>query len=179
MLKSQDLLISVTILALHREGSPVSYSGLGQRAGLSSSEAHAAVQRARQAGFLSTPVGKTKGMGHVVRANLGEFLSHGAAYVWPLERGGITRGVATAHSVATVQSRLHLIAPASPLVWPHPEGTLRGESITPLHRAIPQVAFALPLVHEIFALTDLIRLRDNRLVSLAATGLTTLLREMT
>jgi hypothetical protein len=39
------------------------------------------------------------------------------------------------------------------------------------------VAAALPLVHEVFALTDLLRLRDNRLAGLAVSALTTLLRE--
>jgi len=177
MLKPQDLLVTVTILALQRQGGTVSYAGLAQRCGLSPSEAHSAVRRARLAGFLTGPASKAAGMGSVIRANLAEFLSHGAAYVWPLERGGITRGMPTAHSVEWVQIRLNLIAPASPLVWPHAKGNVRGESIAPLHRAIPAVAAALPLVHEVFALTDLLRLRDNRLAGLAVSALTMLLRE--
>lgn len=177
MLKSQDVLVTVTILALQRAGERPSYASLAQQCQLSTSDTHGAVRRAKLAGLLAGGTNREAGMGAVVRASLTEFLCHGAAYVWPLQKSGVARGMATAHSLASLQERLHVIAPASPLVWPHPEGTLRGESIEPLHRAVPAVAAVLPLVHEMFALIDLIRLRDNRLTNLAVTALTATLRE--
>ena len=173
MLKPQDLLVTITVLALRREQKPVTFASLAQVCGLSASDAHAAMGRARASGFFSG----TLETGGPVRANLIEFLQHGAAYVWPLERGEITRGIPTAHSVPAVQERLKLIAPASPLVWPYPGGTIRGESMVPLHKCVPRVAAAMPFVHEVFALSDLIRMRDSRFTALAGPALNTLLRE--
>jgi hypothetical protein len=47
-----------------------------------------------------------------------------------------------------------------PPVWPHPESAVRGQTLKPLHRAVPKAALRDPALYELLALID--ALRDGR-----------------
>ena len=106
-----------------------------------------------------------------VRAALAEFLVSGVKYVWPASRGAVTRGVPTAGSLPVVAQLLGMPEPATPLVWPHPEGHLRGESVEPLYPKAAEVTAGDPLLYEWLALIDLLRVKSGREAALAATAI--------
>ena len=82
-LHGQDIVVALK-LAFESEGS--SYAVLADELGLSTSQVHAAVKRAGEAGLL------VAGSRKVNQQALVEFLVHGLKYVFPAKRGPIVRG---------------------------------------------------------------------------------------
>ncbi len=82
-------------------------------------------------------------------------------------RGGLTRGLETAHAVPAL--RAHFIYDGEPPpVWPDPEGTVRGQAFEPLYKSAPKAARQDPALYELLALVDAIRggrARERRLAS--------------
>jgi len=128
------------------------YPLLAQELGISLSEVHGAVKRAAQAGFLMEA--------SLAQAPnpmaLMEFLVHGAKYAFPAERGGMARGIPTAHAAAPLKAEI-LPDDEPPPVWPHPEGTERGVTFAPLYSAAPRAALRDSALYEMLALLDAIR----------------------
>jgi DNA-binding Lrp family transcriptional regulator len=146
-LKAQDILV-VLKLALSQQG--LSYAELAAQLGISASEAHAAVRRAQQAGFLREDGRK------VQRSALLEFIVHGLKYVFAPERGPITRGMPTAYAAPPLSE---LISGNNdlPPVWPDPHGTVRGETLRPLYKSIPDAARRDEKLYQALSLIDAIR----------------------
>jgi hypothetical protein len=92
-------------------------------------------------------------------AALEEFLVHGLKYVFPAERGEMSRGVPTSYGAAPLRK---MIAPTDePIpVWPYPDGTHRGVSFAPLYKTAPAAALRDASFYELLALAD--ALRDGR-----------------
>jgi hypothetical protein len=167
MLKPQDIVVALKLLQ-SRDGGPIpTYATLAMALRLSSSEVHAAVNRCLEVGLLRKPADSTRTMPQPVAAALEEFLVHGVKYVWPAKRGAVTRGVATGSSFEGVARLLNLSEPAIPLVWPHPEGTVRGESVEPLYPRAIEACKDDPVLHEWLALLDILRLKTGRESALA------------
>lgn len=127
-----------------------SYPKLAAELGMSASEVHASVRRCGRAGLIHEA---TKS---VNRGGLLEFLVHGLKYIFPAERGRVTRGMPTAHAAAPLKAHFRA-AHELPPVWPDPEGTIRGEELTPLYRSVPRAARADADLYEWLALADAIR----------------------
>ena len=72
------------------------------------------------------------------------------------ERGGLTRGMPTAHAAPPLRDQLAASDAPAP-VWPDPEGTVRGEEFAPLYRSVPQAARADERLYELLALVDALR----------------------
>jgi hypothetical protein len=146
-LKPQDI---VVLLKLAVAGDHAwSYSALAHDLGLSPSEVHAAVRRAIHVGLLRADNRQPN------RAALMEFLLHGLKYVFAAERGGVTRGVPTAHAAPPLSAKI--AADDLPPVWPTPEGTVRGEALSPLYKSVPAAAQKDKKLYECLALVDAIR----------------------
>jgi hypothetical protein len=147
-LKPQDILVLLK-LAVH-PGEEWSYSGLASSLKISSSEAHAAIKRATLAGLMNTRHHRP------IRTALEELLIHGVKYVFPAERGPLTRGLPTAHAAPPLASEF-ISSGEPPPVWPDPEGPIRGETLIPLYRSVPQAARKDERLYEALALVDAIR----------------------
>ena len=143
-MKSQDLAVAAALGAW----GPTPFAELARRLALSVSETHGAVKRLEVAGLVSP---ERRVVAHAFR----EFLFHGLKYVFPVQPGAMSLGVATGAAapalVATFPST------EVPWVWPWPEGTVRGLSIEPLYRTIPEAALADPTLYERLALIDALR----------------------
>jgi hypothetical protein len=152
-LKEQDVLVLLKLVV--RDDGSFTYPELARALGMSASEVHAAIKRAAAAGLFN-PLVRT-----IHRLALLELLVHGLRYVFVPERGGLTRGVPTAHAAPPLVS---LLAPsaAPPPVWPDPRGTVRGESFTPLYRSVPEAARNDPELYELLALVDAVRAGRSR-----------------
>ena len=176
MLKPHDIIVALKLIRTDPGAEPPTYARLAHWVGLSASETHAAVERGLRAGLLRKDTLSERTMPVANLTGLREFLVHGLKYVWPAERGAITRGVPTATSQVTVASLLNVPTPAIPLVWPMPDGTVRGESIVPLHPKAAGLCASDPELHEWLSLMDVIRLKAGREATLAATEIERRLR---
>ena len=92
--------------------------------------------------------------------NLAEFALHGARYAFPAVRLPLVAGVPTSHSAPAFAG---VFAPGSTdFVWPHPNGTVRGVGIEPLHPAVPFAAMQDAKLYELLALFDALRIGKAR-----------------
>jgi hypothetical protein len=148
-LKPQDILVVLKLMA--RPDADWSYPKLAVDLAMSASEVHSSVRRATRSGLLQDNDRHTPN-----RKALLEFLVHGIKYVFPAERGGLTRGLPTAHAAPPL--REHFAASDEPPpVWADPEGTVRGEELEPLYRSVPKAARNDERLYELLALVDAIR----------------------
>jgi hypothetical protein len=152
-LKPQDVYVALKIVAAGSHRAP--YSHLAVELAMSPSEVHASVKRGQVSGLLHGPALDDRP--NVVA--LEEFLVHGLKYVFPAERGELTRGVATSYGAPPLRA---LIAPTDePIpVWPYAEGRQRGVSLAPLYRTAPEAALRDESFYELLVLVD--ALRDGR-----------------
>jgi len=158
VLRAQDIIVALKLAA--SDDRP-SYSTLSGALSLSPSQAHSAVSRAVRAGLVQQRSLRVNG------AAMLELLVHGVKYVFPAERGRVTRGIPTAHAAPPLSSRLAATSELPP-VWPDPEGTVRGETFKPLHRAAIAGAKGDPKLYELLALVDALRggrARDRQLAA--------------
>jgi hypothetical protein len=149
-LKPQDVYVALKLVAAGSRRPP--YSHLAIELVMSASEVHASVKRARASGLLHGPDLEN-------RPNIGaleEFLVRGLKYVFPAERGEITRGIATSYGAAPLRA---LIAPSDePIpVWPYAEGKQRGVSLAPLYKTAPLAALRDASFYELLVLADALR----------------------
>ena len=149
-LKPQDVYVALKLVASGPRRVP--YSNLALQLVMSPSEVHASVKRAQASGLLHGP-----GLGN--RPNIGaleEFLIHGLKYVFPAERGELTRGVATSYGAAPLRATT---APSDdPIpVWPYEEGRQRGVSLAPLYKTAPIAALRDEGFYELLVLADALR----------------------
>ena len=92
--------------------------------------------------------------------NLAEFALHGAKYAFPAVKLPLVAGVPTSHSAPAFAG---VFAPGSTdFVWPHPNGTVRGVGIEPLHPAVPFAAMQDAKLYELLALFDALRIGKAR-----------------
>ncbi len=92
--------------------------------------------------------------------NLAEFALHGAKYAFPGVRKPTTVGVPTSHSAPAFAG---VFAPGSAdFVWPHPNGTVRGVGVEPLHPCVPFAAMQDAKLYEMLALFDALRVGKAR-----------------
>jgi DNA-binding Lrp family transcriptional regulator len=152
-LKPQDLVVVLKLCTY--EGPRPSIARIADQLDMSASEVHAAIQRARESHFLH---GRELGERPNKEA-IREFLVHGLKYVFPPQRGELTRGIPTAYAAEPLK---HLIAGGDePVpVWPSPEGKIRGMSFEPLYKTVPAAAMRDVRLYELLALAD--ALRDGR-----------------
>ncbi|HCX83446.1 MAG TPA: hypothetical protein DHV01_17830 [Rhodoferax sp.] len=92
--------------------------------------------------------------------NLAEFAVHGAKYAFPADRLPVSVGVPTSHSAPAFTS---VFAPGSDdWVWPHPNGSVRGQGLEPLHPSVPFAAMQDTKLYEMLALFDALRVGRAR-----------------
>jgi hypothetical protein len=159
VLRPQDVLVTLT-LAAHPERK-WTYDMLAQALGMSLSGVHSAVSRASASGLVNPRTRRA-----VVPALL-EFLIHGVRYVFPAERGRRTRGMLTGPSAGPLSERL-AASEEAPLVWPHPRGKDRGESLKPLYDTVPEAAAKDPELYTLLTVVDGIRVGGARVREVAA-----------
>jgi hypothetical protein len=164
-LSPQDIVVVLKLLAGGYKS--WTYAGLADELAMSPSQVFRSVERAEAVGLLDPhfrtvppPPGLTSQDRPVVpwpnRASLKEFLIHGAKYVFPVHRGGIVRGIPTAHAASPLKEQLAESFDPPP-VWPHPEGTVRGLEFSQLYKNVPAAARRDPKLYELLALVDAIR----------------------
>jgi hypothetical protein len=162
ILRPQDVVVVLKVVASRSASRRWTYAELSKQLFISTSQVFKSVQRAEQARLLSAvsapdPSGDdSKPYLWPNHSNLKEFLIHGVKYVFPMERGGPTRGIQTAEAAAPLNKHFGTDF-ALPPVWPHPTGVFRGLAFSPLYKNVPQAAMADSKLYELLALLDAIR----------------------
>ncbi len=132
ILRPQDV---VVVLKLLKSGSKrPTYAQLANDLFMSPSEVHASIRRGRAARLIDGP---ELGDRPNIQA-LEEFLVHGIKYAFPPERGGMTRGLPTAHAAEPLSRKLTQEDPGP--VGPFEEGPKRGYAFIPLYKRAPEAA---------------------------------------
>lgn len=158
-IRPQDILILLK-LCLWREKA-WRHIDLARDLGLSQTEVSFALSRCQASGFLD------EARKRVNRSALLEFLLHGLKYVYPARPGSLSRGMPTAHSAAPLSKKI-VSDEHDQFVWPHVDGTVRGQAIEPLYESVPFAAAKDPALHELLALVDALRVGRAREKALAA-----------
>lgn len=161
-MKGQDIVVAVKLATA--PSSTWTFAKLAEATGLSPSQALASVGRLRRSGLIPVKGWRVAGSG------LADFLVHGFPYVFPACPGAETIGVPTAASVETVRLELGL-SHGPHVVWPYPGGSMRGGTVTPLHRSVPRIVQRDPSLHEMLALIDCLRVGRPRERMLASHAL--------
>lgn len=152
MLRPLDIVVMLKLSLC--EGRPP-YLQLAQALHLYPSEVYASLKRAR----ISRLVQGQDREDRLNRSALLELLVHGVPYVFPAEKGAMTRGITTAYAAPPLRQSITQ-GDDPPPVWPYPEGPVRGYSFAPLHKNVPLAALEDPGLYELLALVD--ALRDGR-----------------
>lgn len=179
-MKGQDIVILLKLICLKKqeeEGNlnqpargtgvdePYSIRGLAASLGISKTEVHASINRSLFSGLAI----KDRITGRI-RPNhraLGNFITHGLKYVFPVKPGGITRGIPTAFAAPMLNSLL--ISPGEYIyIWPDAEGKIMGQFVEPLFKSVPEAVKNDEQLYEYLALIDAIRLGRPREAGLAA-----------
>jgi len=169
-LKPQDVLVLAKLIT--GQARRPTMAQLASELGLSSSQIHASLKRLEKSRLIAAPADGGRPLVHAVE----QFLIYGLKYVFPAQRGEITRGIPTAHAAPPLNRHF---APADlPPVWPDPDGEVRGTSLDPFHKMVPVAIRKDPALYELLALIEALRDGRARERQLAERELTTRLRRL-
>lgn len=122
-------------------------------------------KRVRRSAVPSEDVGALDNPVRVHAQALAEFALHGAKYTFPGVRLPLAVGVPTSHSAPAFAG---VFAPGSTdFVWPHPNGSVRGVGVEPLHPSVPFAAMQDAKLYDMLALFDALRVGKARERSMA------------
>ena len=117
-------------------------------------------KRVRRSVVPAGEVGPSDNPVRVHAQALAEFALHGAKYAFPGVRLPLAVGVPTSHSAPAFAG---VFAPSSTdFVWPHPNGSVRGIGVEPLHPSVPFAAMQDPKLYDMLALFDALRVGKAR-----------------
>ncbi len=150
-MKPQDIVVLLKIIALNTDQWQQIPLALSLK--MSQGEVSQSVARSKYAELLDF-TGK-----QVMRQSLMDFLQYGLAVVFPAKPGAMVRGIPTAHSAAPLKNE---IESGDDYVWPHAQGQVRGQGITPLYSTVPDAALEDEALYELLALTDALRVGRAR-----------------
>jgi len=158
-LRPQDILVLIKLLVSQdRKWRQID---LARELGLSQYEISAALKRAEYSGFLDSLKKR------INKSALEEFLLHGLKYVYPVKPGAVCRGIPTSHSAPPISKHI-VSSPNDQYVWPHGDGEVRGQGITPLYDSVPYAAIRDVKLYEFLALIDALRVGRARERQIAA-----------
>ena len=159
-MKPQDIVVLLKIIA-HGD-KPWQQIPMANELCFSQSEMSRSLARSKHSGLLDDSGRKVR------RLALMDFLEHGIAYVFPQHPGPLVRGIATSHSALPLKDQ---IQSDEHYVWPSAKGKLKGQSIVPLHKSVPDAALKDALLYEMLSLVDAIRVGSVREKKLAVAEL--------
>ncbi|TKT94368.1 hypothetical protein FDK13_02110 [Dyadobacter frigoris] len=164
-MRPQDIVVLLAIIAIEQKDwnkksglrfmhKEIQNKDLADSLKISSAEISASLYRSSFSGLIDKNSYKK-----VFAQSLLDFIKFGIKYVFPVQPGPLVRGVPTAHSAQPLKSQLSF---QEEMVWEDAEGTVRGQSIIPLYSSVPLAVKNNPLLYELLALTDSVRIGGAR-----------------
>jgi hypothetical protein len=154
MLRPQEVLVTCKLLVVGR--ADWTFATLAESLGMSSSEVHSSVGRARSAGLLAPTFPKPR----VVRNQLFSLASSSARDVFFAERGAVAAGLPTSTSATCLAGLFPRREIAQ--VWPCEavRSPARGESVLPLYPSVPEACQRDARLYRLMALVDVVRVGE-------------------
>ena len=150
-IRPHDVVVLLKIASL--KATPWMMKDIAGQLGISASEVSESINRSIY-GSLIADDKRT-----VMKQALLEFIEFGLKYVYPQQPGAVVRGIPTAYSAAPLANK---IDSHDQIVWPSPQGKIRGQSIMPLYKGVPQACLHDSVLYELLALTDAVRIGKAR-----------------
>lgn len=100
----------------------------------------------------------------VVRRSFMDLLEYGIPFIFPQHPGNVLRGIPTAHSASPLKEE---IMSDEHYVWPYAKGHVRGHAVQPLYYSVIQAVELDPVLYEMLALIDSLRVGRVREKNLA------------
>ena len=159
-LRQQDIIFALKLVAID-ESPQWNQAQIAASLAISPAEVAFALRRLRKHQLL--------GAEHysVRRGALFEFLVHGLKYVFPAEIGRIARGMPTGISHKIFNSHLR-IPKDQAIVWPSPDGNVRGHALDPLYPTACYAAHQDSALYRLLALADALRVGGARETGIAS-----------
>ena len=142
-MRPHDVVILLKIAA--KDGKNWRMKDIATELDISGSEVSESINRSILAGLLNSDKQQ------LMKSALLEFLQHGLKYVFPQKPGALVRGIPTAHAAPPLRQLVHS---KELYVWQWAEGKVRGQSIEPLHPAVPKACLSDQKLYELLALAD-------------------------
>lgn len=156
MIKPQDILILLQIVALNRDWTQ---KEIAESLQISTFEVSKSLGRSVIAGFLNLEKDRLN------KLALREFLIGGLKYAFPAEVSAKVRGIATAHSASPIKERIS--EGEDIYVWSYYLGTRRGFGVKPLYKTVPKIVGNNPALYELLVIADTLRIGKAREVEIA------------
>jgi len=102
----------------------------------------------------------------VLRLSALDFLFHGVRFCFPAIKGSRAYGIPTAYSAPPLNSVMSYMK-SEEIIWASEFGDLRGNSLVPLYKSVPEAAAKDPKLHEMLALVDALRMGNSREVNIS------------
>ncbi|CTQ61914.1 hypothetical protein [Roseibium album] len=188
-MKSQDIVILLKLVSLQAQEEsglleskdwssgreePYSVRGLGASLGISKTEVSASLKRSLESGLAIRDRSYRRTRPN--RRDLYEFIAHGLKFVFPAKPGAPERGIPTAFAAPMLEGQL-ISAGHEIYVWAYAKGQVRGLSVEPLFKSVPEAISGDKRLYEYLALVDAIRLGKQRESNLATERLKDRLRK--
>ena len=151
-MRPQDVVI--LLKKMTAEGSNMLNKDIAERLRISPSEVSEAMERCRVAQLVD---GTKK---RVNTLALKDFLVSGLRYVYPIQQGGIVRGIPAGVSAPPISD--YMTGTKETYVWPNKRGTVRGQSITPLYPTLPEVVEHDEELYRLLVIVDTLRMGGAR-----------------
>ena len=85
---------------------------------------------------------------------------YGLRYVYPVQLGGIVRGIPTAVSASPLKEQI--TQGKDVYVWPYKKGTVRGQAIPPLYATVPEAVANDEELYKLLVIVDALRMGRAR-----------------
>ncbi|WP_229213708.1 hypothetical protein [Dyadobacter psychrotolerans] len=146
-----DVVILLKIISLR--GTAWQYRDLSAKLYMSVSEVSESLNRSHIAGLIDDSKKNLRLNG------LMEFIEFGLSYVFPVVPGQIITGIPTAYSHPFYKLQF---SGTVDYVWKSEQGSMRGLSIEPLHKGVPQAVLEDELLYKLLASIDILRVGRSR-----------------
>jgi hypothetical protein len=155
MLRPQEVLVCCKLLLVEKRD--WTFASLAESLGMSASEVHASVGRARSAGILTVARKPS-----VVRPMLFSLAATSARDVFYAKRGSVASGVPTATSATCLQGLFPGPRREIAQVWPCDDADkpVTGESLLPLYPSVPSACQRDGRLYRLAALVDVVRVGE-------------------
>ncbi|OLY91802.1 hypothetical protein SAMN05444008_10950 [Cnuella takakiae] len=145
-MRPQDVVILLKILLW--QGRKWLKKDLAAELYLSPAEVGHSLNRSQLAGLVDPTQKK------LMKKAFAEFLLHGFAYVFPVKPGSMAIGIPTAYSAPVLNQ---YVVSSETIVWPHPEGRMKGQSVSPLYKGAIQASLKDKALYDLLCLCDVLR----------------------
>ncbi|MBV5273308.1 MAG: hypothetical protein JZU52_06580 [Lamprocystis purpurea] len=142
-----------------RSAERYSVRGLAASLGINKNEVSASLNRSVDADLL-----RRERVTRHLRVNnrvLLDLAEHCLRYVFPVKPGPLMRGIPTGFAAPVLADDIASAGETIP-VWPYARGSRLGQSVLPLHRAVPEAVQKDQDLYAMLALVDALRLGNPR-----------------